>query len=353
MTTWPPSTPRRDRLPAAGRDDPRDTIGLARHSADDRFRAAGRGKQAYRTPAAGGDRHDRADPGRSPRTRRAAARRFDPEQHLGRVRPPDLEHVGRRPDGGADGPAPPVRLAAPGRPGQRPPDLFQGARVPAAVLDVQGGRGGLRRGADDRVPPVRLPAGRPPHAGAAVGRRGHRLARPGAAGRGRRRAGRPVPRRAAVPGLGLVRGQRNRRRLHLGSAGQSLLLPAAEPDRDHRRQPPRPARPDRTGLGHRRVRQAGRSVRLSRPGHRRARPRRDRPGLHPGGRGGPAHGDRGPYPQGPRLRRGRGPRRLARPGAARADGAAGHRSSSAASVTSPSPARGPRPERPGPGPTAR
>ena len=100
----------------------------------------------------------------------------------------------------------------------------------------------------------------------------------------------------------LVRGQRNRRRLDLGGAGQGLLLRAAEPDRDHRREPPRPARPDRTGLGHRRVRQAGRSVRLPRPGHRRARPGRDRPRVHPGRRGGPAHGDRGPHPQGPRLR---------------------------------------------------
>ena len=194
----------------------------------------------------------------------AAAGGFDPVQHRGRVRPSDVEHVGRRPDGGAADPAPALRLAAAGRPGQRPPDLLQGARVAAAVLDVQGGGRRLRRGADDRVPAVRLAAGGPPHPGAAVGRRGHRLARPGAAGRGRRGPGRPVPRRAAVPGLGAVRRQRDGRGVDVGGAGQGRLLPPAQPDRDRRREPPRPARPDRTGLGPGRLRQAGRGVRLPR-----------------------------------------------------------------------------------------
>ena len=201
----------------------------------------------------------------------------------GRVRPSDVEHVGRRPDGGAADPASALRLAAARRPGQRPPDLLQGARVAAAVLDVQGGRR-LRRGADDRVPAVRLAAGGSPHPGAAVGRRGHRLARPGAAGRGRGGPGRPVPRRVAVPGLGAVRRHRDGRGVDVGGAGQGRLLPPAQPHRDRRREPPRPARPDRTGLGPGRVRQAGGGVRLPPDRHRRARPGRDRQGVRPRGR---------------------------------------------------------------------
>ena len=43
------------------------------------------------------------------------------------------------------------------------------------------------------------------------------------------------------------------------------------------------------------------------------------------GRCRPAHRDPGPHPQGPRVRRGRRPRGLARPAAARGDGRAGHR----------------------------
>ena len=301
----------------------------------------------------GGDRHDRADPGRHPRTRRSAAGRFDPVQHLGRVRPSDVEHVGGRPDGGAADPAPALRLAATGRPGQRPSDLLQGARVAAAVLDVQGGGRRLRRGADDRVPAVRLTAGGPPHPRAAVGRRGHRLARPGAAGRGRRGPGRPVPRRTAVPGLGAVRGQRDGRGVDVGGAGQGLLLPLAQPHRDRRREPPRPARPDRTGLGPGRVRQAGGGVRLPRHRHRRARPRRDRQGALSRGRSGPAHRGPGPHPQGPRVLRDRGPRGTGTAGRCPRRWPSAPSSSSAANVTWWSPACGPRTERPGPGPTAR
>ena len=201
-------------------------------------------------------------------------------------------------DGGAGGAAPALRLGRPGLPGQRPPDLFQGARVPAAVLDLQGGRGGLRRGADDRLPAFRAAPGRPPYPGAAVGGRGHRLARTGPAGRGRRRAGRQIPRRAAVPGLGALRGQRDGRGIDMGGARQGLLLRADQPDRDHRRQPARPARRDRTGLGHRGVRpraEAFGAGPLAIDGHDLGR---DRPGA--GHRGqtppGPAHGDLGQDP---------------------------------------------------------
>ena len=44
----------------------------------------------------------------------------------------------------------------PRRAGQRPPDLLQGTRLAAALLDVQGGGRGLRRGADERVPAIRV-----------------------------------------------------------------------------------------------------------------------------------------------------------------------------------------------------
>ena len=130
----------------------------------------------------------------------------------------------------------------PGVRGQRPPHLLQGTRLAPAVLDLQGGRRGLRRGADDQLPALRLPAGGAPHPGAALGRRGHRLARPGPPRRGGRGAGRQVPGRAALPGLGPVRRQRDGRGLDLGGPGQGLVLQAGQPDRDRRRQPARPAR---------------------------------------------------------------------------------------------------------------
>ena len=111
-----------------------------------------------------------------------------------------------------------------------------------------------------------------------VGRRRHRLARPGAARRRRGRAGGQVPGPAPVPGLGAVRGQRAGRGLHLGGVRQGLLLPAVEPDRDRRRQPARPARPDRRRLGPAGVRAADGGVRRAGADGRRARPRRHRQG---------------------------------------------------------------------------
>ncbi len=147
------------------------------------------------------------------------------------------------------------------------------------------------------------PAGGAPYPGAALGRRGHRLAGAGPARRRGRGAGRQVPRRAAVPGLGPVRRQRDGRGLHLGGPGQGLVLQAVQPDRDGRRQPARPARPHRPELGRGHLRRPRGGVR--RPGvrHRRPRPGRDRPG---GGRGRPpgrppAVRHRGSHPQGSRF----------------------------------------------------
>ena len=114
---------------------------------------------------------------------------------------------------------------------------------------------------------------------AALGRRGHRLARPGAAGRGGGRAGRQVPGPAAVPRVGAVRGQRDGRGLDLGGAGQGVVLRAVQPDRDRRRQPARPARADRVGVGPGPVRPPGGRVRRPGAGDRRARPGGDRPGV--------------------------------------------------------------------------
>ena len=172
----------------------------------------------------------------------------------------------------------------PAPPGQRPPDLLQGARLPAAVLDLQGGRGRLGRGADDRLPAAGFPAGRSSHPGAALGRRGDRLAGPGAARRRRRRAGRQVCGGTAVPGLGPVRRQRDSRRLHLGGPGQGLVLQAVQPDRHRRHQPPRPARPHRARMGHRDLPSPRDRVRGPGFRHRRARRRRDRQDPGPGWR---------------------------------------------------------------------
>ena len=112
-----------------------------------------------------------------------------------------------------------------------------------------------------------------PTPGAAVGRRRDRLAGPGPARRRRRRARRQVPRPAAVPGLGAVRRQRDGRGIDVGGPGQGLLLRAVQPDRDRRRQPARPARPDRARLGPGRVRPPRRGVRRPGADHRRPRSR--------------------------------------------------------------------------------
>src|SRR3954453_11769518 len=149
-----------------------------------------------RTSATGWWRHERAGP--------AAARRLGPLLRGRQLRPPDVLDVGGRPDGGADGEASPPRLPEPGEPEQRPPDLLQGPRVAAVLLDAQGRGGYLGRG-PALVPQVRLEVRGPPGPGPAVGGRGHRLAWPGPADLGRRRAGGQEARSPAVPGLVPVR----------------------------------------------------------------------------------------------------------------------------------------------------
>ena len=75
---------------------------------------------------------------------------------------------------------------------------------------------------------------RAPHAVASVGRRGNRLARPGAADRGRDGARREAARPPAVPGLGHLRRQRDGRGLDVGGRRARRLLRARQPDGDHR-----------------------------------------------------------------------------------------------------------------------
>src|SRR5262249_21244599 len=83
------------------------------------------------------------------RTGAAIPCRFGALRGSGEVRPPDVRDVRRRPDGGAAREVLPLRLRQPEGPGQRPTRLLEGARLDAAVRDVQGGGSHLRRGAAD------------------------------------------------------------------------------------------------------------------------------------------------------------------------------------------------------------
>ncbi len=118
---------------------------------------------------------------------------------------------------------------------------------------------------------------------------------------------------------------------------------------DRRRQPARPARPDRARLGPRRLRPPGRGVRLPGAAHRRPRPRRDRRGA---GRRRRRHGrqaDGDPRPH--RSRAAASPRsRTTRAGTASRcppTWPSGPSPSSAANATCWYAARGPRPARAG------
>ena len=171
----------------------------------------------------------------------------------------------------------------PGRPSQRPPDLLQGTRLAALLQPPEGRRCDHRRGAAD-VPAARKSLRGPPDAGAAVGRRGHRLARPGAADRRRRRARRQAPRSAALPGLGSVRRQRDGRGIDLGGVRARRIQRARQPDRDHRRQPARSDAPDDARLGSRLLRRTRTRLRLARDRDRRPRRRGDRRRVRRGAR---------------------------------------------------------------------
>ena len=125
--------------------------------------------------------------------------------------------------------------------------------------------------------------------------------------------------RVRLPRLGPVRRQRAGRRLDLGGLRPRLVLEARQPDRDRRREPPRPDRGDDARLGPRPVRRARPQLRLG--GDRGRRPRRGsgRGGLRPrrGHRGPPDRGA-GPHPQGRRRRRRGRSARQARQAARRA-----------------------------------
>ena len=77
------------------------------------------------------------------------------------------------------------------------------------------------------VPPLRQPPRGPPHAGAPVGRRGHRLAGPGPAHRRRRRPGGQAARPAALPGVGALRRHGDGRGLDVGGVRGGAVLRAS------------------------------------------------------------------------------------------------------------------------------
>src|SRR5919202_4125453 len=81
------------------------------------------------------------------RARPAAPRRLRACERCGEVGPSNVLDVGRRPDGRPGRQAPALRLRPPGEPEQRPPDLLQGPRLAARLLDLQGGGRDHRRGA--------------------------------------------------------------------------------------------------------------------------------------------------------------------------------------------------------------
>ena len=191
---------------------------------------------------------------------------------------PDLLDVGGRPDGGPARQVPALRLLRSREPRQRPPGLLQGPRLAAALRHVQDGRRDRRRGAA-HLPRVRLAPAGPPDPGDPLGRRRHRLARPGPADLGRHRARRQAARARRLPRLGALRRLRARRGLDVGGLRAGRPRPPRQPDRDRRRQQARPARPDHARVGHLLAGGARRGLRLGRAGDRRPRPRGDRRGV--------------------------------------------------------------------------
>ena len=139
---------------------------------------------------------------------------------------PTSSHVGRRADVRARQQVLSLsrRRAEVGQ--QRPPDLLEGPRLAAVLLDPACDRRDRRTG-DGDVPPQGQPARRPPDARPAVRRRRDRVARPGPAGRSRHRARRQAARSARLPDLGPVRRQRDGRGLDLGGARPGQLRQAS------------------------------------------------------------------------------------------------------------------------------
>ena len=162
--------------------------------------------------------------------------------------PSDLVDVRGRPRSGAARGALPLRLRRSEEPGERPPRLLEGPRVAPRLRPLPRRRRDLGRGVR-HLPAVRLAAPGSSDAGAAVGRRRHRLARPGPADRRRHGARRQAARPAARPRLGALRRQRDGRGLDVGGDRARRVLRARQPDRDRRRQPARAARRDDARLG--------------------------------------------------------------------------------------------------------
>src|SRR6266536_3742006 len=114
----------------------------------------------------------------------ATSRRLRARRGGDQLGSPDLVDVRRRPDGGAPLEVPALRLRRAQVPRKRPPDLLEGPRLAASLLALQGGRSDLRGGVA-HLPQVRKPPRRTPCPRAALGGRGHRLARPGPSDLGR------------------------------------------------------------------------------------------------------------------------------------------------------------------------
>ncbi len=171
---------------------------------------------------------------------------------------------------------PALRLRHAGRPAQRPPDLQQGARVAAALRDLQG-RGRDQRRGDADLPAARLADRGSSDPGPAVGRRRDRVPRPGTADR-RRRCAMPAKKLDRLPArVWCLCGDSE---MAEGSMWEAFEAAGHQDldnlDRHHRRQPSRPDRRDDARLGSRRVPPAGRGLRLEGDRGRRARCRGDR-----------------------------------------------------------------------------
>ena len=115
-------------------------------------------------------------------------------------------------------------------PGQRPARLLEGTRIAARLRPLPGRR--RSPGGVSDLPPVRLAARGTPDAGAAVGGRRHRLARPGAPDRRRHGALRASGSIGCPSGLGDLRRQRDGRGVDVGGGRARRLLRARQPDRD-------------------------------------------------------------------------------------------------------------------------
>ena len=196
---------------------------------------------------------------------------------------PTSGHVRRRPDGRAG--REPLRydFDDPKSAGERPADLLEGPRVDAVLRDPPRGRGDHRRGAA-HVPQVRQHARGASDSAHPVGRRRDGLARPGPADRRRDGARREIPRPAPFARLGALRRQRDGGGIDVGGVRACVALRARQSDRDHRRQPARPARRDDDRLEHGRLRRTRARLRLERDRGRRSRRRGDRPRLQGGRR---------------------------------------------------------------------